>query len=280
MTRPAEIASGRNRLEAIFSDLRRGGRAALMPFVTGGYPSLAATAASLPELERAGASVVEIGIPFSDPIADGPLIAAAMHEALAAGTTPDDVLDLVRAVRSRTSLGLVAMVSHSIVERLSTGRFLARAADAGFDGLIVPDIDLEEAPALRDAADQAGLGLTLLVAPTTPPPRLKRITSLCSAFVYVLARAGITGERAEVPEIAARLEAVRAVTSLPVAVGFGISTPTHVAAVTAHADAAIVGSALVRTMGAAASGGPQVVATAAANLVRELARGLRGRPTR
>lgn len=246
----------------------RPGRAVL-PFVTAGYPSLASTRALLPRLAATGVPVIEVGIPFSDPIADGPVIAESMHEALVAGCTPAGAFAAVREVRDRVSAKLVAMVSVSIVDRIGVGRFCADAASAGFDGLIVPDIDIEDAPAMRAACDGAGLACTFLVAPTSSDARIERIAGLCSGFVYALARMGITGERADAPDVAPILERIRRHTSLPVAAGFGISSRGHVRAVLEHADGAIVGSAIVRRMrdAVAAGGNPE---DAAAALVEEL----------
>ena len=248
-----------SRINAIFVRQRAAGRTGLIPFVTGGFPTLAATEAVLPALEAVlgpDGGIVEIGIPFSDPIADGPVIAASMHEALAAGVTPPDVFETVRRVRPASALGLVAMVSASIVHRMGPQRFMADAAEAGFDGLIVPDFtgnDDGEGPddAFGEIAAGCGLAFSRLVAPNTPPRRLERIAGRCRGFVYVLARVGITGERKAPPDVADRVEAVRQHTDLPVAVGFGISGPAHVAAVTAVADAAVVGSALVHRMSGA-----------------------------
>ena len=237
------------RIDDIFAELRGEGRTALMPFVTAGYPALEATAAVVPALEEAGAHIVELGIPFSDPIADGPVIAASMHEALLGGVTPTAVFDVVRQLRSQTKLGLLAMVSDSIVHRMGAARFVSEAADAGFDGLIIPDIDVESAGTVGSLAQDHGMSLSLLIAPTTGEDRISRITSLCSGFVYLLARVGITGEREAAPDITDQVRMVRRHTDLPIAVGFGISRPEHVAAVTASADGAIVGSALVRRMG-------------------------------
>jgi tryptophan synthase alpha chain len=266
-----------NRIDSIFADLRAARRKALMPFVCGGYPSAHVTAAVLPALEQAGASVVEVGIPFSDPIADGPVIAAAMHEALRAGATPESVFDEVASVRARVSAGLVAMCSMSIVERMGgVNGFASEAARAGFDGLIVPDAPLEESMALRLAAADAGLTLSLLVAPTTPADRAVRIAAACTGFVYLLARAGITGESTSVPRIAGRAGDLRRVTSLPIACGFGIGSAEQVRAVVGGsegADAAIVGSALVRRMGEAGKAGGDPV-RAGADFARELASGL------
>ena len=261
-----------SRLPSIFSARRP----ALMPFVTGGFPSLEATRLALPALELAGASIVEIGFPFSDPIADGPVIAASMHRALQQGVTPCDVFNLVKQVRPHTHLGLVAMVSDSIISRYrgeGPERFVADAAAAGFDGLIVPDVDLDAAEPLAGLARMHDLSFTLLVAPTSTEQRLARIVSLCTGFVYVLARVGITGETAQLDlaPLEQRLKLIRTHTSLPLAVGFGISSREQVSAVTRLADAAIVGSALVRRMDQ-----PDAVRAAenAAALVRDLAEGL------
>jgi tryptophan synthase alpha chain len=248
---------------------RRSEGGALMPFLTAGYPSLEVTAAAIPALEAAGAHVLEIGFPFSDPIADGPVIAASMHEALGGGVTPASIFAMAKQVRPSTGLGLVAMVSHSIVDRHGPEAFVAAAADAGFDGLIIPDIDLAAARALRPIADAHDVAFNLLVAPTTGIERAREVVELCTGFVYLLARVGITGEQDAAPQIADRVAEIRALTDLPIAVGFGISTPEHVAAVTASADAAIVGSALVRRMGEADD-----PVAAAAGFVRQLAGGL------
>lgn len=261
------------RIDDIFRRTRSESAAALMPFITAGYPSMDVTEQVLPRLEASGAGIVEIGFPFSDPIADGPVIASSMHEALEAGATPRKIFDLVRRVRPTVGLGLIAMVSESIIARMGEEAFVNEAADAGFDGLIVPDIDLEAAGRLKELADGRGLTLSLLIAPTSSPERIARIVAMCSGFVYLLARVGITGESDAAPQIDAQVQRVRAATELPIAVGFGISSAEHVAAVTSTADAAIVGSALVRRMGEA--GDP---VAAAASFVSDLAAGLRKQP--
>jgi tryptophan synthase alpha chain len=241
----------------------------LMPFVTAGYPSLAVSSAALPALAAAGAGVIEVGIPFSDPIADGPVIAASMHEALVAGCTPERAFASVRRVRGSVGAALMAMVSYSIVERIGVADFVGQAADAGFDGLIVPDIDLVDAPALREACTARSIACTFLVAPTTSVERTRKIVAECTGFVYALARAGVTGERAEAPDARLLVERIRAETKLPVAVGFGVSTAEHVRAVWQYADGAIVGSSLVKRMQAACASGKDPV-EAAANFTREL----------
>ena len=246
------------------------GRPAVLPFVTAGYPTLDSTRSLLPRLAAVCGSVIEVGIPFSDPIADGPVIAESMHEALVAGCTPAKVFEAVRAVRGQVNAALVAMVSDSIVSRMGSDRFAREAAAAGFDGLIVPDIDIEEAPALRAACDSAGITCTLLVSPTSSDERIARIVANCTGFVYALARLGITGERSEAPDVRPVVERIRRHTSLPIAAGFGISTPAHVRAVAANADGAIVGSAIVRRMREAIAAG-RSPEDAAVELVTSLA---------
>ena len=237
-----------NRIDTIFANLRAGNRKALMPFVVAGFPNPHMLAATLQSLQNAGSSIVEIGIPFSDPIADGPVIAQAMNQALQQGSTPSAILQEVAAIRDTLSIGIVAMVSVSIVQRLGNEKFVHQLADAGFDGIIIPDLDLDCAAPLFAAAKERGMSMSMLISPLTPPERMKKIVAMCRGFVYLLSRAGITGEQTGAPEVAEFVKRVRALTNLPLAVGFGISTPEHVRAVVRHADAAIVGSALVKQM--------------------------------
>ncbi|MEM1331506.1 MAG: tryptophan synthase subunit alpha [Planctomycetota bacterium] len=238
-----------SRIPQIFESARAEGRKLLMPFMCAGSPRPGLLGEQLAVLERAGASIVEIGIPFSDPIADGPVIAEAMHIALESGVSPGKVFEEVRACREQTSLGLVAMVSVSIVHRMGGPSGFARlAAEAGFDGLIVPDCPFQEAEALTAAGREAGVTVSHLISPSTPSERAGRIAQASSGFVYLLARAGITGERSDAPDIEAPVRAIRESSEVPIACGFGISTAEHVRAVVEHADAAIVGSALVRRM--------------------------------
>lgn len=262
-----------SRIQSIFRAARDEHRRLLMPFICGGSPTPDATAKLIPTLSRAGASIIEIGFPFSDPIADGPVIAAAMHEALVAGVTPDSIFEQVASVRGTVDTGLVAMVSVSLVYAHGLDAFVSRAKDAGFDGFIFPDAPLEESAQLCAAATEAGLTSSLLIAPSTPMERAERIAELCTGFLYVLARAGITGEQKDAPEVAQRVNALRQITTLPIACGFGISTAEHVAAVVEHADAAIVGSALVRRLNDASSHGKDLHDTAE-EFVADLATGL------
>jgi tryptophan synthase alpha chain len=272
-----------NRIDTIFSDLRTSGRRGLMPFVCAGRPGPGALGDLLLAVQDAGASIIEVGFPFSDPIADGPVIAQAMWRALEAGATPRGVLAEIEQARPRISAGLVGMLSVSIVVRLGgaggAAAFAHSAAAAGLDGLIVPDCPLEESGELIEACRDAGLTLSLLVAPGATPERAKAIAQASSGFIYLLARAGVTGEQAQAPQIGPAVAALRRATDLPIACGFGISTPEHVRAVVRHADAAIVGSALARRIedaGGAGGAGAGAVAAAAGDFVRQLATGLAG----
>jgi tryptophan synthase alpha chain len=239
----------RTTIEQTFAQSRAAASVALMPFVPAGYPDLQTTAALLPALERAGGRLIEIGIPFSDPIADGPVIQQAFTEALSRGTRVDDVLRTVRSVRDDVSIPLVAMVSYSVVYGYGVQRFVREAKQAGIDGLIVPDLPPPEAQPLCEQADAAGLGTALLVAPTTPLPRRRQIVALCSGFVYYLSVSGVTGERDRLPDdLAANVLGLRQMTDLPVCVGFGIHRREQVRQLSGIADGAIVGSALVRCL--------------------------------
>lgn len=238
-----------SRIDQIFRDLSASNAKALMPFITAGDGGVDALGGVIPALERGGASICEIGIPFSDPIADGPVIQASMTRALDVGTTVEQVFSQIAKVRSQTGLGLVAMVSYSIVYRIGLKQFVADAAKAGFDGFIFPDLPLEESADARAAAAEAGLILSMLIAPTTPVQRAQAIAAASTGFAYVVSRRGITGESSALPpDLTDRLTKLREVTQTPMAVGFGISTPEQVRDVVAIADAAIVGSAMVRRL--------------------------------
>lgn len=264
-----------NRVENNFFELSALSEHAIMPFVCGGFPGPGATAQILPALERAGAKFVEVGIPFSDPIADGPVIAAAMHDALLKGVTPASIFEEVRSVREQSRLAIIAMVSVSIVHRMGgPAAFCNQAKSCGFDGLIVPDVPFDESAELQAECKKLDLTLSLLISPTTPVDRAIAIAKACTGFVYLLARTGITGESGGVPEVASRVKRLKEHVSIPIAVGFGISTPQHVNAVISQgADAAIVGSALVRRMREAIAARRDPIAEAEV-FTRELYRGL------
>lgn len=261
--------SGVERIAEAFARARARRRCAIMPFVTAGFPDRSTTVRLLRELPDAGADLIELGFPFSDPIADGPVIAESMHQALLKGATPDDVFGCVREARPRVPV--LAMVSVSIVTRMGVVPFLEQCERSSIAGVIVPDAGAEFWPAARAAAPEltTRLGIVELVAPSTPPARTERIVRDSNAFVYLLARAGITGERNEAPDVAQRAAFLRSFGPAPIAVGFGVSNAAHVRAVGEHADGAIIGSAIVRAMTDAHARG-ESAAEAAIALVQSL----------
>jgi len=259
-----------------FADLKSRGQIAFMPFVPAGYPDLETTIATLPALEAAGANIIEIGIPFSDPIADGPTIQASFTAALEKKLKLADVFATVKKARPTVSIPLVAMVSYSIVYRYGLDRFLATAKDAGFNGLILPDLPPPEAQSIVAKVQAAGLDTILLVAPTTSAERRKEIGRLSSGFVYYLSVTGITGERDQLPpELASGVTNMKSLTDKPVCVGFGISLPRHVAQLKGVADGAIVGSAVVKRMTQHANEGAPGIANAVGAYCRDLLKDVR-----
>ena len=242
-------------------------RAALMPYLMGGYPSLELSRQAGLAAVDAGADLLELGIPFSDPLADGPVIHAAGTRALAAGATPHGVLRVCQALAERVPVALMAYAN--LVLASGAERFATRAVEAGAAGLIVPDLPHDEAAGLREACDAAGLALIPLVAPTTTPERVRAIGKDARGFVYAVSLTGTTGERDELPaELPRMLERIRAASELPVAVGFGISTAEQAARVAELADGVIVGSRIVR---AAGEGGPESVGAVVGELADALA---------
>ena len=237
-----------SRLEATFARLRERGERALMPYFTAGDPSLAETRRLVSTAERAGADVVELGVPFSDPIADGPVIQRAGTRALAAGASLPRVLELVAGLRADgVKLPIALMTYYNPVLAFGLKSFARTAIDAGADAVIVPDLPYEECDPLRAEAEPAGLDLVQFVAPTSPAARVKAIARLARGFIYVVSVTGITGERTTLPpELDAQIRTLRLVTTRPVCVGFGVSTPEQVGAVGKLADGILVGSAIVR----------------------------------
>ena len=270
-----------NRIDALFSRLKTEGRRALMPFITAGDPDLSTTAALITELVDCGAHMIEIGIPYSDPIADGPVIAASYHRALERGVKLAHIFQTLRMLRAETATGplaavpLVAMVSYAIVHRHGVDAFLGEAVSAGFDGLIVPDLPVEEADELMHKASALDLRLIQLITPTTPRDRAARIARSTTGFIYYVSVAGITGERQTLPaELADNVAWLRTQTTLPICIGFGISRPEHVRQLVPVADGLIVGSALVRRLADAEKLSRQEVVQHIGRLVAELATGL------
>lgn len=261
------------KLAAIFQACAARGEGALMPYLTGGDPDLATTQALLPAVAAAGGDILEIGVPFSDPLLDGPVIQTSANRALQAGTTPARLLDAVAEVRAAVSAGLVWMVPYNLVWRFGLRAFAAATARAGVEGVLITDLPPEEAAAWQTEADAAGVETVYLLAPTSTPERIRAAAALTTGFLYCISRRGVTGVQAAVPdELREVIARIRQETDRPVAVGFGIATSEHVQTVTALADGAVVGSALVSRIAAAAPG-EQVAAAEA--FVRSLKAGCR-----
>jgi len=243
-------------ITARFQTLKAEGRMALMPFLMAGDPNLDVTADVLLSLQDNGADLVELGIPYSDPLADGPVIQASAYRALGSGTTPGKVLEMLQRLKGRLTIPVILFTYSNPLLNRGPERFFAEAAAAGAAGLVIPDLPLEEAERLSPLAAQQGLDLVLLVAPTTPSERMARIASASRGFTYLVSVTGVTGERANLEgRVASLVESLKGCCSIPVAVGFGISGPDQVIQVKQWgADGAIVGSALVKRIAAADPG--------------------------
>jgi len=253
-----------------FAELR-GRRIGLVPFLPAGYPDLDTTAATLTAVDAAGATAIEIGFPFSDPIADGPTIQHSFTAALARKVKVSDIFALIRQSAPQISAPLLGMLSYSIVFRYGAERFFADARAAGLAGLIIPDLPPPEANKICGKIRAAGLDTILLVAPTTTPERRAEIAAMCSGFVYYLSVSGITGAREDLsPDLAENVRQLRQLTDRPVCVGFGISKPKHLTALTGIADGAIVGSAIVKRMTEMAPASPAAIAQAIGHYCRSL----------
>jgi tryptophan synthase alpha chain len=253
----------------------RPGRPKLVTYATAGDPDEARSAEVLLAMARGGADVIEVGVPFSDPIADGPVIQRATERALAGGMTLRKSLDLVGRVRADLDVPVVLFTYVNPVARLGADEFVARAADAGIDGVLLLDLPIEESEAMRESLDRRDIDQIFLVSPTTTDARLAEAARLGRGFLYAISRLGVTGTRETVAASAEPLVArVRRFTTLPVALGFGISRPEHVNDVTRYADAAVVGSALVKVVADAAAGGGDV-----AGAVERFVRWLKGAPS-
>ncbi len=236
-----------SRIDQAFAGLRGRGERALIPYFVAGDPSLDATARLIEEADARGADVIEVGLPFSDPLADGPTIQRAAVRALERGTSLYRLLPVLAEVSGRIRAPLVLMTYLNPLYRYGFDKVTRDLASAGVAGLIVPDCPVDESGPLADGAGAAGLDLIALAAPTSGPVRLRRIARASRGFVYLVPLTGITGERTEAPpELVRLVRDLRAVTTKPICVGFGISTPEQVAAVVRHADGAVVGSAIVR----------------------------------
>lgn len=263
-------------LDAQFDRCRRENRKALVAYVTAGDPDLKTTEALLPELEKAGADVLELGVPFSDPMADGPVIQEACQRALAAGTTLPAILDMMRRLHAqrKITIPVVLFSYYNVLLQYGLEKLAADSAAAGVSGWLVVDVPAEEAAEIEPVLARHGLCRIPLLAPTTPPERAAALVRDAKGFVYYITVTGVTGTRRELPpDLAEKLATLRRLSPVPVAAGFGVSSPEQARLVAAHADGVVVGSAIVKALAQAAS--PVQGVAAAAALVRDLAAALR-----
>jgi len=263
-----------NRIETTFARCQAEGRAALVTYVMGGDPDLAASARLALACVAGGADLLEIGVPFSDPIADGPTIQLAAERALAHGTSPRDCLEVVKAVRKKSQVPVALMGYLNPMLAQGMAGFLADAAAAGVDALIIPDLLPEEADEIGTLARQHGIAMVFLLAPTSTPARVAAAAEAASGFLYFVSVTGVTGARATLPDdLAGKVAAVRQASPVPVVIGFGVSTPEQARSLGALADGVVVGSAIVSRI--AAGGSVAARAARVKGFVASLAKGLR-----
>jgi tryptophan synthase alpha chain len=264
------VAQISGRISARFRQLANRGEMGLVAYITAGDPSLEASEKIALAAAEAGADVIEIGVPFSDPVADGPTIQRASERALRAGATLAGVLDLVRKIRKQSDVPLVLFSYYNPLFQMGIEKFAAAASAVGADGVLATDLTPEESAEYRAAMREHNLDTVFLVAPTSTDARIEKISGVSSGFLYLISRTGVTGAREALPEeLPALVRRVRKFTALPIAVGFGISLPTHVTVLGGIADAAVVGSALVAEIENART------ADEAASAVGERVRGLK-----
>jgi len=256
------------RLRKVFEKLEKRNRCGLIAYVTCGDPDLETTVEVVKALQEAGADAIELGMPFSDPIADGPVIQAASFRALARGTTVADVLTTARFIREASEIPLIAFSYLNPIMRYGETRFAEDAADAGVDAVLVTDLPPESAGPLRKGLRKRNIGMVFLLAPTSSEERVRRVSEASEGFVYYVSTTGVTGTRKDLdPELLGRLKEVRQKVTLPLAVGFGVSDNSHYRALAPHCDAVVVGSAIVRAIG---SGPGESAPERAAAVVREI----------
>jgi len=240
------LASNSTRIHQRFAQLRAAGELGIVAYITAGDPSLDATLKFVLSLAEAGADVIELGVPFSDPLADGPTIQRASERALRSGTTLSSVIDLVRRIRESSPVPLILFSYYNPILQMGLEKFAAAASAAGADGVLATDLTPEESEDYRRIMAQRHLDTVFLGAPTSTDERLTKIAACSSGFLYLISRTGVTGAKDTLPDdLPALLRRARGVTQLPIAVGFGISTPGHVSMLGGLADAAVIGSSLV-----------------------------------
>ncbi|KAF9602774.1 hypothetical protein IFM89_030930 [Coptis chinensis] len=254
-TQTASLSVAPVSISDTFTKLKQQGKVAFIPYVVAGDPDLSTTAEALKVLDSCGSDVIELGIPFSDPIADGPVIQAACTRALANGTSLDSIMSMLKKVLPEISCPITLFTYYNVIHKRGIGNFMAALNDAGVHGLVVPDVRLEETAYLRKEAAKNDIEMVQLTTPTTSTERMKLIVEAAEGFVYLVSSVGVTGARASVnPRVQSLLHEIKEVTSKPVTVGFGISKPEHVQQIARWgADGVIVGSALVKLLGEANS---------------------------
>ncbi len=267
------MITGKRRIEGTFSRLRETGRKGLITYITAGYPYPGHTLEILKALADAGSDLIEIGIPFSDPVADGPVIQKASHLALERGIKLSGIFDLARRFREYSGIPVLLMTYYNPVFRTGAGNFVKMALDNGVDGLIVPDLPLEEDGPLREETSRAGLSLIPLAAPTSTDKRLEKIASRADGFIYCVSVTGVTGPGKEIGDLKWFTDKVKRYTGSPLAVGFGISGAETASRVAAHCDAVVVGSAIVSAV-EGGGGLPEALIRVGA-LVREIKEALK-----
>ncbi len=252
-----------------FEELARAGEKALVTYLTAGDPNLDKSESVLIAASEAGADVLEMGVPFSDPLADGPSIQAASQRALDAGVRLPQVFELVKRVRTKVQTPIVLMTYFNPVQKYGLERFASQAAAAGVDGVLLTDLPPEEAGEWKQVADGVGLSTIFLLAPTSTPERIELVANMGTGFIYCVSRTGVTGAREDVPmELQDLIASIRQRTNKPVVVGFGVSKPEHVARITKWADGAVVGSALIDLI--SHTGKEEELFAAVSKFVREL----------
>lgn len=236
----------KNRLDACFASLKKKNRKALIPFITAGDPSLDITKEIALGMVARGADIIELGLPFSDPVADGPIIQASTERALKRGTTPEKVFELIKSIRAKTSIPIVLLTYYNPVFRIGLSKFIEKCMDSGIDGLVIPDLPYEERGPLLEVAKEH-VAIISFLSPTTPRERIKKITRDPRGFIYCVSVTGVTGAREDVStEARSMIQNFRNYTDLPLALGFGISTPEQAKETAEYADGVIIGSALVK----------------------------------
>ena len=243
-----------SRISATFERLRQQKEKALIPFITAGYPDLSTTRRLIFQCEKCGADLLELGVPFSDPMADGPIIQHASESALAQGTSLERILGMVKTIRRKSSIPIILMGYYNPFFKFGLKSFTRAAQAAGVDGLLVVDLPPEEAGEMKTHTDRAGLDLIFLLAPTSGPERIDSIVKHATGFIYYVSLTGVTGVRSTLDRsIRNQLETIRKKSPLPIGVGFGISTPEHAKTVARWADAVVVGSALIKIISGSTS---------------------------